>query len=204
MNNVSILYNQKTIKINKGPHLAIAMPLLALLLLLVFMLSFYLKKTYLGRNWEQHRCDYIFMSGFLQPDSSIKPSEYTVNNLKYCIKQSIYNETPILPYIKDTLYKLNYLSGFLKKQVGIYESYVKEEVGTNTQKYNEIINNKINGLKYKQQKLTTISNKLNSVFTKSISKIQEGSNKKRLLDKETKDNQNYETNEKYKEYILEK
>jgi len=81
---------------------------------------------------------------------------------------------------------------------------VKEEVGTNTQKYNEIINNKINGLKYKQQKLTTISNKLNSVFTKSISKIQEGSNKKRLLDKETKDNQNYETNEKYKEYILEK
>jgi hypothetical protein len=129
------------------------------------------------------------MAGFLQPDKDLIPSEYTIQNLKYCIKQKIYNETPLLPYIKDTLRKINYLIRFLKTQVGIYESHVKEEVGNNT--YNEIMLNKVNYLNYKQQKLTALSNKINSTFTKSIDKIQEGVDQKVTLDKESAAADNY-------------
>lgn len=185
---VSELYKQNVV-VYRGPPYSIAFSLFFALVAFIVVQSFYLKKTYLGRNWENHRCDYIFMAGFLQPDKGVIPSEYTIQNLKYCIKQKIYNETPLLPYIKDTLRKINYLIRFLKTQVGIYESHVKEEVGNNT--YNEIMLNKVNYLNYKQQKLTALSNKINSTFTKSIDKIQEGVDQKVTLDKESVAADNY-------------
>jgi len=188
MSVVSALY-EKNVVVYRGPPYGIAISLFFALVAFIVVQSFYLKKTYLGRNWENHRCDYIFMSGFLQPDKGVIPSEYTIQNLKYCIKQKIYNETPLLPYIKDTLRKINYLIRFLKTQVGIYESHVKEEVGNNT--YNEIMLNKVNYLNYKQQKLTALSNKINSTFTKTIDKIQEGVDQKVTLDKESVAADNY-------------
>ena len=66
---------------------------------------------------------------------------------------------------------------------------MKEEVGNNT--YNEIMLNKVNYLNYKQQKLTALSNKINSTFTKSIDKIQEGVDQKVTLDKESVAADNY-------------
>lgn len=189
--NLELLYHVKD-KTDQ-PSLGASIVCLILMLSVIVILSFYLTKASLARNWEAHRCDYIFMAGFLQPDKHINASEYTAKNLKYCIKQKIYNETPILPYVKDTLKKINYLIRYLKKQVGIYEEYVRDEVGTGTTKYHEIMKNKINYFKHKQKHLTLISNKIHQEFSDTTEKISQGVNSAIKLKNEKNANALYTT-----------
>lgn len=170
----------------------------ALLLLLSFciiilILSFYLKKAFLGRNWQANRCDYIFMSGFLQPDPSIKPHDYTLKNLKYCIKQTIYNDTPLLAHMKDSFDKIKYLMDFMKKQIGLYESKLKTNVSEQSTKYNEVMNSKINYLKHKQSNLQKIHKKLDENYKEITDKIETGVENKTLLDKENELNSAYQS-----------
>lgn len=178
-----------------GPSLGGAVLLFVGMVSIIVILSFYLTKAALGRNWESHRCDYIFLSGFLQPDKHINASDYTAQNLKYCIKQKIYNETPILPYVKDTLKKINYLIRYLKKKVGLYEDYVHDEVGTHTTKYHDIMTNKINYFKQKQRHLTSISNKIHQQFGEITNKISVGANHALTLEKEKAANARYVSQE---------
>lgn len=179
---------------NDGPNLGGAVTLFVGMVVTIVILSFYLTKAALGRNWEAHRCDYIFLSGFLQPDKDINASDYTAKNLKYCIKQKIYNETPILPYVKDTLKKIDYLIRYLKKKVGLYEDYVRDEVGTHTTKYHDIMKNKINHFKQKQRHLTSISNKIHQQFGEITDNISVGVNHAATLEKEKAANLRYLTN----------
>jgi hypothetical protein len=140
------------------------------------------------------------MFGFLQPDSSIKPHDYTLKNLKYCIKQTIYNDTPLLAHMKDTFDKLKYLIGFVKKQIGLYESHIKSEVDTKTNKYNDIMINKINYLRHKQKHLETIYNKLDGEFKETTEKIETGIDNTTELNNEQMLNSKYSTN-RYVNYV---
>lgn len=187
-----IVYKLYDNQIVQTPHgTTMAFLLLFVFFFIIFMLSFYLKKTYLGRHWQANRCDYIFMSGFLQPDSSIKPHDYTLNNLKYCIKQTIYNDTPLLAHMKDSFDKIKYLIHFLKKQVGLYENELKYNVDTKSTKYSDVMNTKMNYLKYKQNKLEKIYNKLDKSYKEITDKIETGIKNKTLLDKENEINSAY-------------
>jgi hypothetical protein len=196
------LYNKNQIPngSNSSSNNGIAFLLLLFFIFIVALLSFYLKKTFLGRNWESHRCNYIFMSGFLQPDTSIKPHDYTLKNLKYCIKQTIYNDTPLLAHMKDTFDKLKYLIGFVKKQIGLYESHIKSEVDTKTNKYNDIMINKINYLRHKQKHLETIYNKLDGEFKETTEKIETGIDNTTELNNEQMLNIKYST-KRYVNYV---
>jgi len=194
------LYEDTIIEKSRQISSAPAFILLFVFFIIIFILSFYLKKTFLGRNWQANRCDYIFMSGFLQPDDSIKPHDYTLKNLKYCIKQTIYNETPLLAHMKESFDKIKYLIGFVKKQIGLYESHIKQDVTESTKKYNDIVNNKINYLKYKQRDLNTIYNKLDKEFTLITDKIETGVENKTKLEKENKVNKDYTNDGRYLNY----
>lgn len=167
--------------------------------IIILLLSFYLKKAFLGRNWQSNRCDYIFMSGFLQPDSSIKPHDYTLKNLKYCIKQTIYNDTPLLAHMKESFDKIKYLMDFMKKQIGLYESNLKTNVSTQSTKYNEVMNSKINYLKHKQSNLQKIHKKLDENYKEITDKIETGVENKTLLDKENELNSAYQS-DRYMNY----
>lgn len=167
--------------------------------IIILLLSFYLKKAFLGRNWQSNRCDYIFMSGFLQPDPSIKPHDYTLKNLKYCIKQTIYNDTPLLAHMKDSFDKIKYLMDFMKKQIGLYESNLKTNVSEQSTKYNEVMNSKINYLKHKQSNLQKIYNKLDENYKEITDKIETGVENKTLLDKENELNSAYQS-DRYMNY----
>lgn len=191
------LYNKNTPKPNSNG--SIAFILVFIFLIIIVILAFYLKKTYLGRHWESHRCNYIFMAGFLQPDTSIKPQEYTLKNLKYCIKQTVYNDTPLLAHMKDTFDKLKYLIGFVTKQIGLYETYLKTEVDAKTKKYNDVVINKINYLRHKQNNLEKIYNELDVVFQQTTDKIKTGVDNLNSLENEKHLNTKY-TTDRYIEY----
>lgn len=193
------LYYNESPKTNVSQG-GIAFLLLFLFIFIIFILAFYLKKTYLGRNWESHRCNYIFMSGYLQPDTSIKPQDYTLKNLKYCIKQSIYNDTPLLAHMKDTFDKLKYFIGFVKKQIGIYETHIKTEVDTKTTQYNDIMINKINYLRHKQNHLETIYEELDDVFKQTTDKIKTGVDNTSILENEKYLNSKYKS-DRYIDYV---
>lgn len=187
-----IVYKLYENQIVQTPHgTTTAFLLLFVFFIIIFILSFYLKKTFLGRHWQENRCDYIFMSGFLQPDPSIKPHDYTLKNLKYCIKQTIYNDTPLLAHMKDSFDKIKYSIDFLKKQIGLYETDLKKNVETKSSKYNEVMTSKMNYLKYKQNKLQKIYNKLDNNFKDITDKIETGIKNKTLLEKENKLNGAY-------------
>jgi hypothetical protein len=192
------LYNKDTPKSNS--HGSIAFLLVFIFVIIIVILAFYLKKTYLGRNWESHRCNYIFMSGFLQPDTSILPQDYTLKNLKYCIKQTIYNDTPLLAHMKDTFDKLKYSIGFITKQIGLYETYLKTEVDTKTKKHNDVIMNKMNYLRHKQNNLEKIYDELDSVFKQTADKIKTGVDNLSSLENEKYLNTKY-TTDRYVNYI---
>lgn len=192
------LYNKDAPKSNS--HGSIAVLLVFIFIIIIVILAFYLKKTYLGRNWESHRCNYIFMSGFLQPDTSILPQDYTLKNLKYCIKQTIYNDTPLLAHMKDTFDKLKYSIGFITKQIGLYETYLKTEVDTKTKKYNDVIMNKMNYLRHKQNNLEKIYDELDSVFKQTADKIKTGVDNLSSLENEKYLNTKY-TTDRYVDYI---
>ena len=162
-------------------------------IIIIIFLCFSITKTYLSRHWESNRCDYIILSGYLQPDKSIKPHDYTLENLKYCIKQTIYNDTPLLAYLNNLYDKLKYLLEYIKKQIGLYDSYIKTEVETKSQKYTDINMNKINYLKQKQSKLKYIYNKLDTLFTDTSNKIKIGIDNKNTLLNENKVNESYKT-----------
>lgn len=189
---------------NQFPNSNVSQGFMAFLLFFIFiiiiiLLSFNITKSYLGKHWESHRCEYIFMSGYLQPDTSIKPHDYTLDNLKYCIKQNIYNDTPILPYIQELFKKIKYLITFIQKQIGFYETYIKTEVETKTQKHKDINMNKINYLKHKQKNLQTIYNKLDGLFKETSDKIKMGVDNKITLENENKLNKKY-LSDRYYDY----
>lgn len=191
------LYHNSPVSNSAG---SIAYILVFIFIIIIVLLSFYLKKTYLGRNWESHRCNYIFMSGFLQPDTSIKPHDYTLNNLKYCIKQTIYKDTPLLAHMKDTFDKLKYMIGFVTKQIGLYETYIKTEVDVKTKTYNDVLINKINYLRHKQNNLETIYNELDTVFKQTSDKIKIGVDHLSSLENEKYLNSKY-TTDRYIEHV---
>lgn len=192
------LYDNPKVIILRGSTSAFL--LLLSFFIIILLLSFYLKKNFLGRHWQSNRCDYIFMSGFLQPDHSIKPHDYTIKNLKYCIKQTIYNDTPLLAHMKESFDKIKYLTDFMKKQIGLYESKLKTNVNTQSTKYNEVMNNKINYLKHKQSNLQKIYNKLDKNYKEVTDKIETGVENKTILDKENKINSDYKS-DKYLNYV---
>ncbi len=90
--------------------------------------------------------------------------------------------------------------GFVKKQIGLYESHIKQDVNESTKKYNDIVKNKINYLKYKQRDLNTIYNKLNKEFTLITDKIETGVENKTKLEKENKVNKAYTNDGRYLNY----
>lgn len=195
-----IVYNlYDTPKVNMLHGSTRAFLLLLSFFIIILILSFYLKKTFLGRHWQSNRCDYIFMSGFLQPDTSIKPHDYTLKNLKYCIKQTIYNETPLLAHMKESFDKIKYLMNFMKKQIGLYESKLKTNVTTQSTKYNDVMNSKINYLKHKQSNLQKIYNKLDKNLKEITDKIETGIENKTLLDNEYEVNIAYQS-DRYMNY----
>lgn len=198
---IKILYNfnkSYAKEINIGP----AFILLFFFVFIIILLAFYTKKTLLGRNWESNRCNYIFMSGFLQPNSKINASEYTLNNLKYCIRQTIYNETPLLGHVKDTFNKLKYLLEYIKHQIGIYENYIKINVNEQTQEYNDIMLNKVNYLKYKQSHIKKIYDELDSNFSQSITKVKTGIDNLSELESEKKINDTYVNDPRFINYVV--
>jgi hypothetical protein len=140
------------------------------------------------------------MSGFLQPDTSIKPHDYTLNNLKYCIKQTIYKDTPLLAHMKDTFDKLKYIIGFVTKQIGLYETYIKTEVDVKTKTYNDVLINKINYLRHKQNNLESIYNELDTVFKQTSDKIKTGVDHLSSLENEKYLNSKY-TTDRYIEHV---
>jgi len=193
-----LYYNQSpTSNVSQG---VIAFLLFFIFNVIIFILSINITQSYLGKNWEKHRCDYIFMSGYLQPDKSIKPHDYTLDNLKYCIKQNIYNDTPILPYINHLFYKIKHLINFIKKQIGFYEEYIKSEVETKTQTHKDINMNKINYLKHKQKNLQNIYNELDEIFKETSGKIKIGIDNKKYLLNESELNDNY-LSDRYYNYM---
>jgi hypothetical protein len=186
---VNKLYNL-TIQ-DRDTHIGPASLFLLFLVVLIILLSFYTEKTILGRNWESNRCNNIFMSGFLQPNSAISPSEYTLKNLKYCIRQTIYNETPLLGHVKHTFEKIKYLLRYIKHQIDLYEYYIKINVNDKTQVYNKIMINKVNYLKYKQSHVQEIYDELDSNFKESINKVKTGVDNKYDLINEKNINDKY-------------
>lgn len=175
--------------------------LLFIFFIIIFVLSFNLKKTFLSRNWEENRCKYIFMSGFLQPDSSIKPHDYTLDNLKYCVKQTISYETPLFAHIKMYLNKIKYILDFLKKQIGLYQIDIKTQLHEKSTKYNDIANNRIKYLRHKQNNLEIIYNKLDKNYREINDKIETGIQYKNTLDKENEVNKSYET-DRFLDYLI--
>lgn len=171
--------------------------LLFAFIIIIIALSLNITKTYLSRNWENKRCDNIVLAGYLQPDTSIKPHDYTLENLKYCIKQSIYNDTPLLAYLNNLYDKLKYLLEYIKKQIGLYDSYIKTEVETKSQKYKDVNMNKINYLKQKQSKLKYIYDKLDTLFKDTSNKIKIGVNNKNTLLDEKQLNEQYKSDRYY-------
>jgi len=199
---ISKLYNNQILPPQTNP-LGPAFGLLLGMICIIVILSFYLKKTYLGRNWEVHRCDYIFMSGYLQPNDAIKPSDYTKQNLKYCIKQTIYNDTPLLPHMKDTFDKLKYLIDYVKKQIGLYEYKVQVDVDVKSDKYNKSVTNKINYLRYKQKHLETIYNEISNKQNQTVDKIYTGIDNLDKLNTENEINDKY-TTDRYMNHVSQK
>lgn len=171
--------------------------LLLAFMIIIIALSLNITKTYLSRHWETNRCNNIILAGYLQPNASIKPHDYTLENLKYCIKQSIYNDTPLLAYLNNLYDKLRYLLDYIKKQIGLYDTYIKKEVETKSQKYKDVNMNKINYLKQKQSKLQYIYNKLDRLFKETSNKIKIGVNHNNTLLDEKQLNEKYKSDRYY-------
>tara|TARA_B110000114_G_C14841160_1_gene296730 strand:- start:29 stop:574 length:546 start_codon:yes stop_codon:yes gene_type:complete len=160
-------------------------------IIVIFILSFYLKKNYLSRDWDKHRCDYILLSGYLTPDKNVSSSQYTIDNMKYCIKQDIYKNRGIIPQMKHKYNKLKYIIDYITKQIGLYHNKLEKETENIQDEHKNEIYNKINYLTYKHRQLTKINNKINEKIIPISERLSKGVDYYKIYEKEKEMNKIY-------------
>lgn len=182
-------------------YLTFCLLILLFYIIVIFILSFYLKKNYLSKNWDEHRCNYLLFSGYLTPDKNVSSSQYTIDNMKYCIKQHIYKNNGVLPHLKDKYNKLKYIINYINKQIGIYHNYLNKSTQETSDLHQNEIYNKINYLKHKHKQLTKINDKINSEIIPITEKINIGTKYYDTYMQDKKNNKIYEDPDYLENYI---
>ena len=180
------------------PNIFFAFFITFIIFIFIIIISLNLEITIIKLDWDNKRCDNIFLSGFINETSD--PFVFKEDNISYCLKKYIYDNSNIKQYIEHLkekiIYLLNYSNTQINTKTKIFYKKTNKEIND---KYNDT-KNKINYMNRKEGNKKIVQNNINNINNIKNKKLKKGLYNLYLYDKENGLEKEY-SNPSYKKYI---
>lgn len=180
------------------PNISLALFITFILIIIIIINAFIIELTIIKIDWKNKRCDNIILSGFINESSD--PFEFKEDNVKFCLKKYINDNSKIKQYINHLNEKIIYLLKYINIQLNTKSKiFYKNNNKDINNKYKDT-KNKINYLNRKEGNKKIVQNNINNIINTKDKKLKKGLYNLYLYDKEKGLEKNY-LNPQYQRYI---